>query len=249
MQRLVEGGFARLFAGRLHPREVAVSLARAMEDTMRPLESGQYAAADSYTVRLNPRDHRAILEGEPRIVTVLSEELLEMARAAGLALAAMPEVRLLADADVTMARIYVSASHGRGAGDVTQTMPLSLPDPRHEQGPQAALLIDGSQQISLEKPIINIGRQRDNNVILDDLRVSRHHAQIRLRFGQYTLFDLGSTSGTLVNGQPIKEHILKSGDVITLAGSASLIYVEEPAPDTPDEPAGTDTQAYTPIEP
>jgi hypothetical protein len=250
VQRLVEGGFARLFAGRLHPREVAVSLARAMEDTMTPLGNNQHAAADIYHVRLNPRDHSAILENQPQIAEVLSQELVQMARATGLTLASVPEVRLLADADVMPARVYVGASHRRSEGDVTQTLPMSVStDARSEEGPQAMLIVNGSHQIPLNKPVINLGRQRDNNIVLDDLKVSRHHAQIRLRFGQYTLFDLGSTGGTLVNGEVIKEHVLQSGDVITLAGSTSLIYVEEPASDPPDEALGTDTQTYNPIQP
>jgi pSer/pThr/pTyr-binding forkhead associated (FHA) protein len=111
--------------------------------------------------------------------------------------------------------------------------------------PQAALMLNGSRNIPLKAPVVNIGRQRDNDVILDHPGVSRHHAQLRLRFGRYMLFDLGSTRGTTVNGQPIRETILQSGDVIRMAG-VTLIYVEEaPAPSAPTDMGGT--QPFSPL--
>jgi pSer/pThr/pTyr-binding forkhead associated (FHA) protein len=73
--------------------------------------------------------------------------------------------------------------------------------------------------------------------------VSRHHAQIRLRFGQYVIFDLGSQAGTMVNGKPIQQKALEPGDVISLAG-VSLIYVEEDLPG--EQPPISDTQPYPP---
>jgi len=58
------------------------------------------------------------------------------------------------------------------------------------------------------------------------VRVSRSHAQLRLRFGHYVVYDLGSTAGTFVNGQRIEECVLRPGDVISLGG-VPVIYGED----------------------
>jgi ABC-type multidrug transport system ATPase subunit len=60
---------------------------------------------------------------------------------------------------------------------------------------------------------VSIGRARDNTVVLDDLSVSRRHAEIRYSGGQWVIRDLGSSFGTFVDGRrvsesPITEHSL-----------------------------------------
>jgi DNA-binding SARP family transcriptional activator len=74
---------------------------------------------------------------------------------------------------------------------------------------QAVLLADGTTLI---------GRDPAAQVRLVDNRVSRHHAQIETVAGEYVLRDAGSTNGTLVNGAPVNEHVLRDGDVISIGG-------------------------------
>ena len=87
--------------------------------------------------------------------------------------------------------------------------------------------------------MINVGRRIDNQIILEDAHVSRTHAQLRVRDRRFVLFDLGSTGGTQVNGRKVKQHILRPGDVITIA-DFRLVYGEDDGgpPDT--------ATAYTP---
>jgi Protein of unknown function (DUF3662)/FHA domain len=88
--------------------------------------------------------------------------------------------------------------------------------------PQARLIISlpqaGRQVYQIEKPIINIGRQLSNDIIVEDKRVSRYHAQIKYQSnGQFVIFDLGSTNGITINGQPNQRlHILRTGDHFTI---------------------------------
>ena len=88
--------------------------------------------------------------------------------------------------------------------------------------PQAWLTIrlpQANQQIyRIEKPVINIGRQLSNDIIVEDKRVSRYHAQIKYQpNGQFTIFDLGSTNGITINGTPhMRQHTLRSGDRFTI---------------------------------
>ena len=70
----------------------------------------------------------------------------------------------------------------------------------------------------ISEAVVTIGRSLDNDIILDAKHVSRWHAQLRRRYGQYVLYDLGSSGGTTVNGRPVREAPLRHGDVIRLAG-------------------------------
>ena len=90
-----------------------------------------------------------------------------------------------------------------------------------------AYLITSDESIyGLTKPITNIGRREDNDLVVDNIRVSRVHAQIRVIDGRHIIFDLDSTVGTSVNGQVIRQKELKSGDVIDIA-DVSIIYALE----------------------
>lgn len=244
IQQLVEGGFARLFAGRLHPREVAVRLAHVMEDRAYLDADGQRVAPDIFVIRLNPLDHAAILDTEPLIVRILAEELVELAQITELALTGFPEVRLIADPTVDPHKVEISAQPRDQRVETTESL---MVEPSNIILPDASLIID-ERMIPLDRPIINIGRQRENHIIIDDSRVSRHHAQMRLRFGHYVIFDLGSSGGTTVNDQPVKEANLHSGDVIALAG-VRLIYVEDSDPSQEPDRGDTlsGTQPYMPI--
>jgi len=96
------------------------------------------------------------------------------------------------------------------------------PMPAAPSVPQAWLTIrlpQANQQIyRIEKPVINIGRQLSNDIIVEDKRVSRYHAQIKYQpNGQFAIFDLGSTNGITINGTPhMRQHTLNSGDRFTI---------------------------------
>jgi len=78
-----------------------------------------------------------------------------------------------------------------------------------------------------------IGRRADAGVPLDDAEVSRRHAEIRVREGTYFVADLGSSNGTLLNGQPVEgEAPLADGDVVQV-GSATLTFRRRQPPRSP----------------
>lgn len=227
--QLVEGSFARLFAGRLHPHEVATRLARAMEDNARTASDGTLLAPNIYTVRLNPEDYTALLAAQPDLALSLSGGVIELAMRAGMYLAESPVINLGSDDTLALYEIVVEAAHIAGAYAPTEAMePASAapapPAPISPHNPQ--LIVQGTDTIALTRPVINIGRRRDNHIVIDDPRVSRAHVQLRLRFERYVIYDLDSKGGTFVNGHRITECILKPGDVISLAG-VKLVYMED----------------------
>jgi len=82
------------------------------------------------------------------------------------------------------------------------------------------------REVSLEKERFTIGRKAHNDIQIDNLAVSGEHALIVTILKDSFLEDLGSTNGTLVNGNPVKKHILQNNDVIEI-GKYKLKYVTE----------------------
>ena len=72
------------------------------------------------------------------------------------------------------------------------------------------------QEISVEKELITIGRKPDNDIEIDNLAVSGHHARIFKMEDWFLIEDIDSLNGTFVNGKMIKESPLKNGDEILI---------------------------------
>jgi hypothetical protein len=119
---------------------------------------------------------------------------------------------------------HSGANHrGSGAGYPPQGIAPTLPPaPAAPAMPQAWLTIRlpqaGQQTYRIEKPLVNIGRQLSNDIIVEDKRVSRFHAQLKYQpDGQFAIFDLGSTNGITINNTPhMRQHNLRNGDQFTI---------------------------------
>jgi hypothetical protein len=85
------------------------------------------------------------------------------------------------------------------------------------------------KEIPLTKERTTLGRKPHNDIQIDNLAVSGEHAVIVTILNDSFLEDLGSTNGTVVNGNPIKKHFLQNNDVIEL-GKYKLKFVGEAAP-------------------
>jgi pSer/pThr/pTyr-binding forkhead associated (FHA) protein len=92
------------------------------------------------------------------------------------------------------------------------------PRPEDDNHQVTFLIVDGSRVVSIDQPVINIGRKSDNQIVIDNEHVSRYHAQIRRIKERYVILDLNSTVGTSVNGEKIDQVALRPGDVISLGG-------------------------------
>jgi hypothetical protein len=247
IENLVEGALSRLTGASLSPAQAVAQLARALGDGVRYTEDGKPFAPDRYALTLHPSDARELLKSAPDLHEVLADELLQVARECEYMIFREPVVTIASDPTQTQQTIRVVAWHSTSPLAFTKAMERS--DLAEEQSiPRGAyLIVDGERHFPLSRPVINIGRRLDNHLIIEDQRISRTHAQIRIRAGRFEIFDLNSSAGTSVNGRAINHHILQPGDVIALADTR-LVYGEDPggppdetpvyAPPFPPRPAG-----------
>lgn len=106
------------------------------------------------------------------------------------------------------------------------------PESPVQEGEEAFLVINGIDLFPLKLPITSIGRKLDSELVLNDPRVSRRHAELRCFRGRFVVFDMGSSGGTYVNGHRVTHSVVYDGDVISLAG-VQLVFRQKnlPRPD------------------
>ena len=231
LEKLVENTCTHIFGKTVRSQEIALQIARAMEDfaTKDPTNESRPIAPDRYAIHLHPTSHDQLLKNQPGLSQDLSDFLVQLANNAGYRLVSKPRIELMADEGVEVGKVRVLAAHSRKRNSTTAVMQrVELND--DQSAPQnAQLLLQGKHAVTLREDVINIGRSRDNHIVIDDNAVSRYHLQLRLRFGRYTLFDAQSESGTFVNEVQLTEHVLRSGDVIRI-GNTALVYMEDIQP-------------------
>jgi len=112
------------------------------------------------------------------------------------------------------------------------------------QGPQPG------QRFSLNKPVIIIGREAGNDVVINDPQISRRHASLTWDGRQFIIQDLGSANGTFVNGVRLTApQVLQPGDVIGLGSTVLLGFQALPVAPAPPPAYAPPPPAYAPAPP
>lgn len=226
LQTLLEIHLLKYLPGYKAEDGVYQLLASAMHNSLRE-QDGITFAPNVYVIIAHPST-LSRWHSEPRLLMELSEALLTAGNEAGFRFLAKPIVTTAADTDMGVEETHVIASFSSEGVSETRGMPTeSQAEPPVDLiPPNAFLILGGTKIIPLNRPVINIGRRLDNQVVIDDPRVSRTHAQLRVAKGRFAIFDLNSTGGTFVNGQSTNMSILYPGDVISLAG-VTLIFGQD----------------------
>lgn len=229
LQGLIEGAFTRLFPRSTGAPDIALLLFRAMEDKV--CQSGmpgkQPIAPDSYEVFLHSESAKQLMAHIPDFPARLDVLIAEFSKESGYQLNAAPAVSILADPDLEPHKARVIAAHS--ATSTAETIKMAaVSDVAVQRQPKKRphLHGEGLGAVPLIKSVINIGRERSNDVVISDAFVSRHHVQLRRRLGIFTLYDVNSRGGTFVNNAAVCEHQLQNGDVIRI-GHTDLVYAED----------------------
>lgn len=202
MITLIEGPFTRLGHTPLQPVELARSLAAAMESAGRPGPEGRIAP-NVYSLALHPKDWAGFAPFRGGLETELARYVQQVAEERGLVLCGPPHVDIVADADSAERDVRVKAEfvpHAAAPRDLGRAGLWrldTLPPVRSQP---------------LAPPRVSLGRALDNDVVLDNPRVSRYHAELRYAVDGWSVHDLGSTNGTYVNGTQVTECVLQAGD-------------------------------------
>jgi hypothetical protein len=244
-ERLFERPSARLFRTRMQPVQLQRRIERAME-AERLAASDRTLVPNRFIVRLNPVDLEGFADMEHSLAAELADEALVFARAHHYTLVDRPQVDLLADPTVERSDIRVDArfvdpiagrsgaprdadrgTSGDATADPTHTLVFQVPRPSI---PAARLRVHdpsgGIRQVEIWTGL-TIGRATDNDLVLRDERVSRHHGRIGGRRGTLMYSDLGSTNGSEVNGTRVTEVVLGAGDRIRIGGCVLEVEVDE----------------------
>ncbi|MCB1292580.1 glycogen accumulation regulator GarA [Mycolicibacterium sp.] len=98
----------------------------------------------------------------------------------------------------------------------------------------AALLVvkrgpNAGSRFLLDQPTTSAGRHPDSDIFLDDVTVSRRHAEFRLDGNDFQVVDVGSLNGTYVNREPVDSATLANGDEVQI-GKFRLVFLTGPRP-------------------
>lgn len=88
----------------------------------------------------------------------------------------------------------------------------------------AFLLINGNQIYYLENEVTTIGRSSDSDLVIGVPSVSRKHAKISVVNDRYLLTDLNSSGGSYINGKPVVQKLLTSGDELTFTFGLRIVF-------------------------
>jgi len=110
--------------------------------------------------------------------------------------------------------------------DVENEEEIAVPEEELTAG--AAMLVvkrgpNAGTRFVLTKPVTTVGRHPESDMFLDDITVSRRHAEISNEDGSFRIVDMGSLNGTYVNKLRVEEADLSSGDEIQI-GKFRLIF-------------------------
>jgi pSer/pThr/pTyr-binding forkhead associated (FHA) protein len=76
----------------------------------------------------------------------------------------------------------------------------------------------------LDRDTTSAGRHPDSDIFLDDVTVSRRHAEFRREGGEFVVIDVGSLNGTYVNREPVDSAVLAGGDEVQI-GKFRLVFL------------------------
>jgi hypothetical protein len=206
LERLVEGAFSKALRGGIQPVEIARRLTREM-DLLRRVGVKGLIAPNAFVVTLSSDDARRFETFADVLARELGDAARDHARSEGYGFVGPVEVEIRHDPAMRSGRYRVTAEVKEG------------PD-----GLSAASLItaEGTRVVLGSEPV-EIGRLPECTIVLNDPNVSRRHAEFRRTTDGVVVTDLGSTNGTRVNGVPVREQQLVSGDEITV-GSTTLVF-------------------------
>jgi hypothetical protein len=208
LERMVEGVFSRRARNSIRPIELGRRLIREMDDQRSVDVKGRRIVPNDFEFHLSPDDHAGFADIETALRTELVEAAREYARDEGYHFMGPVAVDLRVDDSLKPGRFGIVSQLKQAPGG-------SL---------VGSLVLPSGERVALRTGSTVIGRMSECDVTVNDTNVSRRHAEVRTSGTSHVVVDLGSTNGTLVNGQRVvSERLIADGDIISV-GSTHLRF-------------------------
>jgi hypothetical protein len=221
IERLMERTFTRAAGSHLQPVEIGKRLVRVMEAEQSVGMEG-VLVPNAYDVFLSQADYEHFEGARGSMAKNLESHLGRIARQRRFHMVDRPLVSFHADDEVDPGNLAVEAHmmDVEAAAPAAPQYTAVLPHVDSMTAPRSGTpnLVWDNQSYAVLRSPTKIGRLADNDIVLNDKRVSRHHAELVQQSGRWVVRDTGSTNGTALNGKMIKEAPLTPGDKVSLGG-------------------------------
>jgi hypothetical protein len=205
LERVVNGAFAKTFKSGLQPLEVTAALRRELDTRAAVVARDRILVPNDFTVRLSAEDYARMTGLGPALIDEFTQLVQQHAVAQGYSFPGGISIKLAQDDALTAGMLRIDSVNLKG--EVSWNPVLDI----------------GGKRFPLQKGRTIIGRGSDAGVTLDDTGASRHHAQILWDGRRAELDDLGSTNGTLLNGERVSKAALPPDSVIEI-GRTRIVF-------------------------
>ena len=215
VENVMQSAFAKTFRSGVKPVELASALKREADARAAVVDRQRTVVPNEYAIALSPTDMDHVREwGDDALAREFEDALHDHAERQRYSFVGPVSVRFELDEALATGRFAVSSRSTRAAAAPATSRTANSRYP--------LLDIDGKRYHLTGTQTI-IGRGSEADIVVDDTGVSRQHVRFeRTDFGTI-LTDLGSTNGTFVEDQRIKEVTLLDGNAITI-GRTTILY-------------------------
>jgi len=205
LERAVNGAFAKTFKSGLQPIEITSALRRELDTTAAVVARDRILVPNRFTVRLSHSDYERMSALGPTLTDELTQLVQQHAAAQHYSFSGGISIALQDDPALSQGMIRISSVNVKGT--VAWTPVLDIAGKRYP--------ITHSRTV--------IGRGSDADITVDDTGISRKHVEILWDGSRAQVNDLGSTNGSMLDGQPVAKSPLAPDSVIDI-GRTRIIF-------------------------
>jgi hypothetical protein len=220
LEEIVSGAFAKAFRSAVQPVEIAAALQREVDNSAQILSRDRRLVPNTFSVELSQVDYQRLEPYSKTLTDELVDMLREHAEEQHYVFAGEVSIDFGEEDDLVTGRFRVR-SHA-----TAQVVPAegrsSRSSSRAARKATASIEVNGSTH-ALTPPGLVLGRGSEADLWINDPGVSRRHVEFRVTGDRentsVTVADLGSTNGTLVDGQRVKETQVRDGATVRIGST------------------------------